>query len=378
MRIFFYPPFKPLGHPHPSGDLIIATGLYDFLEKRGHKVWTASSLRARWIFWKPWLLPKVLLERRRSIINISKNTPDLWLTYHTYYKAPDVLGPAICNRTGLPYIIFQGIFSTKRKRNLKTIPGYLLNKNALRASNHVFTNRKEDQVNLERLLPKNRITYIPPGIYPDNFSFSDKNRSKLRQEWGVGDDPVICSAAMFRPGIKTKGLSWVIRACGDLYRKGVSLHLVIAGDGKERTYLTQLAKKKLGNRARFVGKIPRIKMAEIYSACDLFAFPGFRESLGMVFLEAQSCGLPIVACYNGGIPEVVKSDVTGLLVPLHSFDDFTQAIARLLKDKHLSRKMGQNAKRYIHIHHDLNKNYEEMEITLKKVIENQHKDHIIS
>ena len=47
----------------------------------------------------------------------------------------------------------------------------------------------------------------------------------------------------------------------------------------------------------------------------VFAFPGIRESLGMVYLEAQACGLPVVAFDNGGVPEVVKDTVTGMLTP---------------------------------------------------------------
>ena len=53
MRIAFYPPFKPLGHPNPSGDLIIATGLYHYLQAQGHEMLTVSTLRSRWIYWKP-------------------------------------------------------------------------------------------------------------------------------------------------------------------------------------------------------------------------------------------------------------------------------------------------------------------------------------
>ena len=65
MRILFYAPFKPLDHPQPSGDWVIATGLYNYLIKQGHAVQTASSLRCRWIYWKPWLWIALIWERRR-------------------------------------------------------------------------------------------------------------------------------------------------------------------------------------------------------------------------------------------------------------------------------------------------------------------------
>jgi hypothetical protein len=58
MNICFYAPFKPLGHDQPSGDLVIGTGLYDYLAGKGHRMRVATTLRARWIFWKPWLMPR--------------------------------------------------------------------------------------------------------------------------------------------------------------------------------------------------------------------------------------------------------------------------------------------------------------------------------
>jgi phosphatidylinositol alpha-1,6-mannosyltransferase len=367
MRIFFYAPFKPLGHPHPSGDLVIATGLCDYFARRGHQVWPVSSLRSRWIFWKPWLWPHVLLERRRAVRRVTQIRPDLWLTYHTYYKAPDLLGPAVCQETKLPYVIFQGIYSTKRKRDMKTLPGYVLNKKALCASRHLFTKRREDLTNLERILPKHRLTYLAPGIFPEDFCFDAKARAEFRQSWNVSSEPVILTAAMFRPGVKVKGLAWVIRACGKLFRQGKQFQLVIVGDGKERVRLQRMAAENLPGRVRFMGKVPRNEMYGIYSACDVFAFPGIRESLGMVFLEAQSCGLPVVAFANGGIPEVVKDRTTGFLVPLYAFDQFVQAIESLLADENLRRKMGHAAHSYVRENHDLNRNYRKMEEVLEKV-----------
>jgi glycosyltransferase involved in cell wall biosynthesis len=108
---------------------------------------------------------------------------------------------------------------------------------------------------------------------------------------------------MFRPDVKTEGLTWVIRACGELRRRGNNFHLVIAGDGKEKDRLQRLAREHLPHRFHFAGEIPRKEMYRYYSACDLFVFPGIRESLGMVFLEAQSCGLPVVEPFGMERPD---------------------------------------------------------------------------
>ncbi len=333
MRICFYTPFKPLNHANPSGDLVTATGIFDFLVQRGHTVYPASNLRCRWIYWKPWLWHKLFWERQRVVRSFIDTPVDLWFTYHSYYKAPDLLGPTVAGKLNIPYVIFQGIYSTKRRRQWTAKPGFYLNKHSLCRADHVFTNKSVDLLNLKRLLPANRVTYVAPGIVPGEFDFDARAREKLRDQWKVGHEPVIFSAAMFRPDVKTEGLTWLIRACGELYRQGQIFRLVIAGDGREKGKLQRRAQEHVPDRVIFLGKIARQDMYRFYSAADVFVFPGIRESLGMVFLEAQSCGLPVVAFNNAGVPEAVADGKTGLLVPMYALEPFVDAIRRLLVDK---------------------------------------------
>ena len=368
MKIAFYAPFKPLGHDRPSGDLAIAGSLYRYFSEHGHDIQIISRLRTRWIFQKPWLWPLIIREYKRSCCQVIKNKPDIWLTYHTYYKAPDILGPMVSKKTSIPYVIFQGIYSTKRRRHLTTLPGYILNKTALCSAAHTFTNRQDDLVNLKRLLLSENLSYSAPGIFPDDFTFDPDARTKLRQDWGVGNDPVVLSAAMFRPDVKTQGLEWLIQSCGRLFRKGINFHLIIAGDGKERKKLENTALEYCQGKVKFVGKIPREKMYRFYSAGDIFAFPGIRESLGMVFLESQSCSLPVIAFDNGGIPEVVKKGDTGFLVPLFDVGEFDKYLYKLIVDRKLCLDMGRKAGEYVRKYHDLNHNYKKVEIMLQKII----------
>ncbi len=361
MRICFYAPFKPLGHPNPSGDLIIATGLHDFLREQGHEICIVSNLRSRWIYWKPWLFPKFLKEYSNSAKRVRQFAPDIWLTYHCYYKAPDLLGPSLCQRHNVPYVLFQGIYSTKRRRKLRTAPGFFLNRRALLQADHLFTNRENDLKNLRRIIPEKNLSHIKPGIFPDEFSLSKNSRRTKRQEWDVGDSPVILSAAMFRPDVKTEGLLWMINALGKLADQDIAFSLVIAGDGRERETLEKCAAERLPGRVRFLGKITRERMDEFYSGGDIFAFPGIRESLGMVFLEAQSCGLPVIAFDNGGIPEVVETGKTALLTQSYDEEAFCAAVKQLLQDKEQRDRMGQAAAKHVRRHHDLKKNYLQFE-----------------
>jgi glycosyltransferase involved in cell wall biosynthesis len=368
MKICYYTPFKPLSHDHPSGDLVTAADIFSYLDRQGHRVLPMSDLRCRWIYWKPWRWMRLLQETRRVVGQNLGKSMDLWFTYHSYYKAPDLLGVRAARQLGIPYVIFQGIYSTKRRRDWKTRPGFYLNRRSLCAARHIFTNKKLDWLNLKRLIPENRITYIAPGLIPDDFVFDVQAREEIRRSLDLGDDPVVFSAAMFRRDVKTEGLNWVIRTCGELYRQGHRLWLVIAGDGKEKDKLRQLAEAQLPQRIRFVGRVARSDLYRYYSAADVFVFPGIRESLGMVFLEAQACGLPVVAFDNAGVPEAVNAGVTGLLTPAFDTGAFEKAIARLLSDVQLRRRMGQAAKAYVREVHDLNQNYKKMETVLQNII----------
>ena len=358
MNIAFYAPFKPLEHKNPSGDLVIARGIVEFLKKKGHRIEVQSTLRARWIYFKPWLWLKFIIDFIQCLKNLHKNPPDLWLTYHTYYKAPDILGPLICRVLNIKYIIFQGIYSTKRKRSLKTIMGFYLNRAALLQADHVFTNKLSDLKNLKRIILKRKLTYIKPGIKPCDF-IQDKNLGEQqKKKWGIKKGcPLILTAGMFRDDVKTQGLSWLIKCCALLVESNVKFHLVIAGAGKMGNTLKTLAQNHIPGHYTFAGKILRKDMYKFYSSGDIFAFPGIRESLGMVYLEAQSCSLPVVAFKNGGIPEVVKDKKTGFLLPMYEFNPFSDILIYLLNNNEISKHMGAEACIYVKKYHDIEHNY---------------------
>lgn len=361
MKIAYYMPFKPLDHANPSGDLVTGTELYNYLAERGHHIALASRLRCRWIYYRPLTLLRLLREKNRILREAALSPPDLWLTYHSYYKAPDLLGAMCSKKLGIPYVIFQGIYSTKRRKHLKTLPGFLLNKKVLQAADHVFTNKKRDLTNLKRLLPDDRLSYTAPGIHPRLFEFSPDWREKLRRTWAINGETIVMTAAMMRPGVKTKGIDAVIGACRELVQRGLSLRLIIAGDGSGRQHLEKKAAELLANRVLFTGKIPRDELYRYYSGADIFAFPGIEESLGMVYLEAQSCGLPVVAYGDWGGGEAVMHGRTGLLSPAAEPSRFTDHIQRLIEEPEKRQELARAAGEHIRRNHDIEVNYQRLE-----------------
>lgn len=367
MKIAYYMPFKPLDHANPSGDLVTGTELHSYLADRGHDITLASRLRCRWIYYHPLTMLKLLREKKRILRDAALAPPDLWLTYHSYYKAPDLLGAMCSKRLDIPYVIFQGIYSTKQRKHLKTLPGFLLNRKILQTAEHVFTNKKKDLTNLKRLLPDDRLSYTAPGIHPRLFEFSADWREKLRKKWAIGDETIILTAAMMRPGVKTRGIDLVIDSCSELVQRGLSLRLIIAGDGSGRQHLERKAAALLRNRVVFAGKIPRDELFRYYSAADIFAFPGIEESLGMVYLEAQSCKLPVVAYSDWGGGEAVIHGRTGLLSPATEQSRFTDNIQYLLKEPARRQVLATNAGEHIRRNHDIVANYRLLEEKLVAV-----------
>lgn len=367
MNVALYAPFKPLDHPDPSGDRTIGRELAAALEAGGITVVTPSRFRTRCFSTRPLLWLGTLAARRAALEAASLARVKAWLTFHTYYKSPDVIGPYVARELGIPYVVFQGVYSTKTRRRLGTRLGYELNRRALLAARLVVTNRRLDYINLARLLPKNRLAYVRPGIHPDAFAFDAEARRELRKDWDVGDAPVIVTAAMFRNDVKTESLTYLFLRLGELAREGTPFFLVVAGDGVMRDMLMALARRELPDRHLFLGCVDREDMGALFGAGDIFAFPGIRESLGMVYLEAQAAGLPVVALADGGVPEVVANGRTGLLTPPGDDAAYRRALRDLLTDRQRRREMGEAAEAYVREKHDRDRNYGVMARVLRRL-----------
>jgi glycosyltransferase involved in cell wall biosynthesis len=173
---------------------------------------------------------------------------------------------------------------------------------------------------------------------------------------------------MLRPGVKTTGVRKVIESCAELRKRGLQILLVIVGDGINRTALEMEGAKKLAGNILFLGKIPRLELYRYYSAADVFAFPGIEESLGMVYLEAQSAGLPVVAYQDWGAKDAIVDTETGLLSSIREPDQFIKNIETLLVNRDQRIAMREAAKHHIRMHHDAASNYRVINDRLQEVV----------
>ncbi|QGY39487.1 glycosyltransferase [Pseudodesulfovibrio cashew] len=348
MKIAFCTPFKPIDHASVSGDVTIARDLAAALAGFGHEVLPLPYFPAKEIYRKPTTWPGAW--RALNRMADAARGADCWLTYGSYYKVPDVFGPTITRRLAMPYVIFQASYAENRGRRLATWPGYALNKRAMLASDHIVCNRVNDMRGCAKLLPEDRYTYVRPGLPEGLFARDEAARERLRREWSADGVPVIVTAAIMRHGVKAEGLRWVVETCAELAARGRDFRLVVAGGGPRRDEIEALARERLGERVTFLGLVDRTELAGLFSAGDLFAFPGLEESVGMVYLEAQRCGLPVVATDDEGAPHVIRHEVSGLITPVDR-RAFTEAVDRLLTDSALLERLGAQAAPYVRDNH---------------------------
>ncbi len=178
---------------------------------------------------------------------------------------------------------------------------------------------------------------------------------------------MVITTAMMRHGVKAEGLRWVIESCADLNVMGKKFKLIVAGDGPRRQEIEAMAKDRLGDKVSFLGMVDRADLAGVFSAGDLFAFPGLEESVGMVYLEAQQCGLPAVATDDEGAPHVIKDNYSGLVTSV-SKTEFTNSMARLIADSELRMTLGKQAIEYVSRHHSAATNYHAMAEAMERMV----------
>ena len=143
--------------------------------------------------------------------------------------------------------------------------------------------------------------------------------------------------------VKHKGVQTLIKALGRL--KDLDLRCTFAGSGPEENRLRALARDMgVAHKCRFKGFLPRMSLGDFYRWADVFVCPSLDDAQGVVNLEALSQGCPVVASRVGGIPDMVKHGVNGLLVPPNDPERLALAIRRVCTDRDLRLRLAGAAK----------------------------------
>jgi phosphatidylinositol alpha-1,6-mannosyltransferase len=191
---------------------------------------------------------------------------------------------------------------------------------------------------------------IAPGIDTDHFAPTDS--SELKKELGLIDKKVIVSVGRL---VHRKGQDVLIEAMPHLLKEIPDAHLVLIGEGPYRGYLeTRVKNLGIDSKVTFIGRITYVDLPKYICLGEIFVMPSRSrlaglevEGLGIVYLEASACGLPVIAGDSGGAPDAVVDGVTGVVVNGKDQDALATAIATLLKDREKGREMGRQGRAWV-------------------------------
>ncbi|MBU2981387.1 glycosyltransferase family 4 protein [Lentibacter algarum] len=302
----FYAPLKSPDHPTPSGDRQIARSLLTILSDsdRGVQATLASSLRSYEKHGQATAQAKLRKQAEAEVARLvplgRENGWPLWVTYHNYYKAPDLIGPAVSRALGIPYVLIEASRAPKRLVG----PWAAFEQAAQTASDHAalhfyFTEHDAEQLLAARTQGQ-QLVHLRPFL----------PRQSLPPAKPAAPSNKLVTMAMMRPANK---LASYLRLSETLpLIKAPDWTLTIIGTGTEEAAVKQ-AFAPFGSKITYKSMLPPDQIEHELSRHALFLWPGIDEAFGMSYIEAQAQGLAVVAEHRSGVREVVEP--SGLTPP---------------------------------------------------------------
>jgi phosphatidyl-myo-inositol dimannoside synthase len=290
--------------------------------------------------WRLHELPKGLGPFLHAAWHVLKENPAI---LHAGDLYPQGLSALILKKmTGLPYLAYchgEEITLTDRYKYQPHVRDRIY-----RGADVVVANAEFARKSLLRIgVPESRIVKITPGVDLDRFS-PRPAREELIDKWNLKGKKIVLTVARMIP---RKGHDLVLRAIARLRRELPDVVYLIVGRGPEEQRLQKLsAELGIMDSVRFAGLVPGELLPDCYNLCDVFAMPnreeanGDIEGFGMVFLEANATGKPVIGGRSGGTADAIVDGKTGFRVDVSQLDELTATLRKLLTDTSLRRQLG--------------------------------------
>nr|WP_325249343.1 glycosyltransferase family 4 protein [Amylibacter sp.] len=311
-KIAFYAPLKSPNHATPSGDRTIARGLMNALGSLGG-VDLVSEFRSRDGAGDGQLQADLITRAKAESARLLDSGArwDAWVTYHNYYKAPDLIGPRVCSALGIPYHLIESSRSPKRLNGPWSRFARLADA-ASDAAAVIFCFTGRDLPELENARPpRQKLVHLRPFL----------DRTDLPASGGRKGGKTLLAVGMFRTGDKLASYQNLAAALARIKTPDWSLRIVGAGVAEPEIRALFAPFK---SQITFVGALDTDGVAAEMAGADVFVWPGVNEAFGMVFIEAQAAGLTVVAEDRVGLRDVVGPQ--GHLTPPDDPVSFAAAI----------------------------------------------------
>lgn len=197
-------------------------------------------------------------------------------------------------------------------------------------------------------VPQSKIRVMHPGVDTARFVPAPRDLA-VRESLGWGNRPVVLTVGRLQ---ERKGHDQMIRSLGEVRSQVPDVLYAIVGDGDQRRRLEALVDQESHREhVQFMGELDDAKLIQCYQQCDLFVLPnreieGDIEGFGIVLLEAQACGKPVIAGASGGTAETMQIPATGRTVSCDQFEPLAGTVLELLGDPALREHMGQSARQW--------------------------------
>jgi glycosyltransferase involved in cell wall biosynthesis len=311
----------------------------EFLEKFATKVTVITQLKREI---NPindlWALIKLYLIFRQEKFDI----------IHTHTAKAGVLGRVAAYLAGNSVIIhtahghnFYGYFGPFLSKVIIVIERFIAK----------FTDRIIVLTELERkdllrhkVADDEKIILIYQGLELDKYTSLDIDKIKIKESFNIKpNENMVGMIARLEP---IKGPRYFIEAAREVLRDFAQTKFILVGDGSLRNRLEKRI-KDLELKDKFIFTGWREDMPELLSILDILVLPSLNEAAGMVLIEAQVSGVPVIATNVGGIPEIVQDNQTGVLVSARDYQSLAQAINHLLSDKQKRLNLAEAAKIWV-------------------------------
>jgi L-malate glycosyltransferase len=170
------------------------------------------------------------------------------------------------------------------------------------------------------------IEVIPNFVNLEKLDFPEKN--EMRKEYAPDGEALLVHISNFRP---VKRITDVIEVFACIHKE-VAVRLILVGDGPDRSKAEQLCREMdLCDKVLFMGNVKN--PTQVLSIADLFLLPSDSESFGLAALEAMACSVPVISTNTGGLPEVNRHGVTGMMSHVGDVEDMAKNVLYLLSDQ---------------------------------------------
>ena len=213
-----------------------------------------------------------------------------------------------------------------------------------------FSDSTRTKVEVAYRLRTDKLRTIYPGVSVPEVTQAQVE--SLRKKFNINkEDFVVLFVGRL---VERKGADDLIHALARIDEKE-NIKLLIVGDGPEKSKLLRLRNKlRMDDRILFAGMVPHQEVFPFYKLANVFCMPskylkerGDIEGLGIVFLEAQSYGVPVIGTNSGGIPEAIDNLNTGFIVPESDPNAIKEKILQLKNDEDLYMRMSNNAIKFV-------------------------------